>query len=123
LEGTQSDTAFAVRLGESKGCLNPTHGCCLMCPLRFAVLVAPLGTNRGAPAILMLRPPQVKKNPGPRFFLIALTMGLYNPASRRADSLKDHAVRPLQRGLAFTSVERFENSLVASILRGIAIEV
>jgi hypothetical protein len=89
----------------------------------LAVLVAPLGTNRGALAILMLRPPQVKKNPGPRFFLIALTMGLYNPASRRADSLNDHAVAPLQRGLAFTSVERFENSLVASILRGIAIEV
>jgi hypothetical protein len=123
LEGTQSDTAFAVRLGESKGCLNPTHGCCLKCPLRFAVLVAPLGTNRGAPAILMLRPPQVKKNPGPRFFLIALTMALYNPASRRADSLNDHAVAPLQRVLAFTSMERFEKSLVASILRGIAIEV
>ena len=98
MERTQSDTAFAVRLGESKGCLNPTHGCCLKCPLRFAVLVAPLGTNRGAPAILMLRPPQVKKNQGPRFFLIALTMALYNPASRRADSLNEHAVAPLQRG-------------------------
>jgi hypothetical protein len=98
LERTQSDTAFAVRLGESKGCLNPTHGCCLKCPLRFAVLVAPLGTNRGAPAILMLRPPQVKKNQGPLFFVIALTMALYNPASRRADSVNEHAVAPLQGG-------------------------
>jgi hypothetical protein len=71
----------------------------------------------------MLRPPQVKKNPGPRFFLIALTMALYNPASRRADSLNDYALRPCKGVLAFISVERFEKSLVASILRGMAIEV